>query len=217
MRYAARALVLALLLCGSAVAADKVTKLPVHFAKGASSATLKGNFSGYDSVQYTIGARAGQTMTVSITGSSNANFNVFAPGHVPGQSEAMGSGFVGSPWSGKLPANGTYTVQVFQMRASARRGEAVPYTIKIGVAGGASAAAPAGGNFAAARTACLKAVAAEVGVAQSKLSIGNVGKGQSGIAVTVMVPGSRGPAPWDCLADERGRVKNVMYAGSDGE
>jgi len=108
---------------------DKVSTVPVSFAKGSSSATMKGNFGGYDSVNYTLSARAGQTMTVKITGSSSANFNVFKPGDAPGNATAVGSGSVGTDWSGALPATGKYTVQVFQMRASARRGEQVPYTV----------------------------------------------------------------------------------------
>lgn len=108
---------------------DKVSTVPVSFAKGSSSATMKGNFGGYDSVNYTLSARAGQTMTVKITGSSSANFNVFKPGDAPGNATAVGSGSMGTDWSGALPATGKYTVQVFQMRASARRGEQVPYTV----------------------------------------------------------------------------------------
>ena len=106
--------------------------MPVHFAKGASSATLKGSFSGYDSVHYTVAARAGQTMTVATTGSANASFNVFAPGDVPGQAAALGSNGP-KGWTGTLPASGTYTVQVYQMRASARRGAKVDYAITIAV------------------------------------------------------------------------------------
>jgi hypothetical protein len=108
---------------------DKVSTVPVSFVKGSSSATMKGNFGGYDSVNYTLSARAGQTMTVKITGSSSANFNVFKPGDAPGNATAVGSGSVGTDWSGALPATGKYTVQVFQMRASGRRGEQVPYTV----------------------------------------------------------------------------------------
>ncbi|QSX73503.1 g-type lysozyme inhibitor [Lysobacter arenosi] len=113
----------------ASIAQDKVSTVPVAFAKGSSSASLKGNLGGYDSVNYTLGAKGGQTMTVKISGSSNANFNVFAPGDRPGSSTALGSGSVGSNWSGKLPTSGTYTIQVYQMRASARRGEQVPFNI----------------------------------------------------------------------------------------
>ncbi|MDR0181920.1 g-type lysozyme inhibitor [Lysobacter arvi] len=114
------------------LAADNVTTVPVRFDKGASSATLKGSFRGYDTVHYTLAARAGQTMTVSVAGSSNANFNVYAPGDAPGTSAALGSN-ADRKWTGRLPTSGTYTVQVYQMRASARRGEQVSYSITIAI------------------------------------------------------------------------------------
>ncbi len=116
-----------------ATAADKVTTTPVHFTKGASSATLRGTLSGYDTVRYTVSARAGQTMTVTVGGSANASFNVFAPGVVPGQGEALGSNDEKRRWSGTLPASGTYVVQVYQMRAQARRGEKAPHTLTVAI------------------------------------------------------------------------------------
>ena len=131
------ALLLSLILAASAstlaLAEDKITTVPVHFAKGASSAVLKGTFSGYDSVLYTLGAKAGQHMSVRISGSNNANFNVFAPGSEPGAATALGSGYVGGDWSAELPASGAYSVQVYQPRATARRGTAVPYSIEFEV------------------------------------------------------------------------------------
>lgn len=114
-------------------AADTVTTVPVHFTKGASSTAVKGSFKGYDTVLYTLSAKAGQHMKVGITGSSNANFNLFAPGDKPGESTALGAGSVGQDWSGALPASGTYSVQVYQMRASARRGETVNYSIHFAI------------------------------------------------------------------------------------
>ena len=127
-------LALALSLCAAPLLAqDEVATVPVRFAKGATGTTVKGAFSGYDSVNYTLSARAGQTMAIKIKGSSNANFNVFAPGQAPGGGTAMGSGAAGEDWSARLPATGAYTIQVFQMRASARRGERVAYTLSIGV------------------------------------------------------------------------------------
>ncbi len=112
-------------------AADKVTTTPVQFAKGTSSATLRGTVAGYDTVRYTVAARAGQTMTVTLAGSANANLNVYAPGVVPGQGEALGSTDEARRWTGTLPASGTYVVQVYQMRAQARRGEKAPHTLTI--------------------------------------------------------------------------------------
>lgn len=132
IRHAA-VLSMLLLVAAPVMGQDKVSTVPVSFAKGSSSATMKGNLGGYDSVNYTLSARAGQTMTVKIAGSANANFNVFKPGDVPGNATALGSGSVGANWSGALPATGKYTVQVFQMRASARRGEQVPFTVTFGI------------------------------------------------------------------------------------
>lgn len=114
-------------------AADKVTTTPVQFAKGTSSATLRGTVAGYDTVRYTVGARAGQTMTVTLAGSANASFNVYAPGVVPGQGEALGSTDEKRRWTGTLPASGTYVVQVYQMRAQARRGEKAPHTLTVAI------------------------------------------------------------------------------------
>ncbi|MNR62973.1 hypothetical protein D3C85_1851340 [compost metagenome] len=68
-----------------------------------------------------------------ISGSHNANFNVFAPGSQPGAATALGSGYVGGDWSAELPVSGEYSVQVYQPRASARRGTAVPYSIEFQV------------------------------------------------------------------------------------
>lgn len=108
---------------------DEINTVPVNFEKGSSSSTLQGSFKGYGSVLHTLVARAGQKMTIRITGSRNANFNIFAPGQTPGSSAALGSGYVGGDWSGTLSETGRYTVQVYQPRATARRGTEVAYSI----------------------------------------------------------------------------------------
>lgn len=77
--------------------------------------------------------RYGQTMTVAITGSTNANFNVFAPGAIPGQAEALGGGNVDTKWQGTLPKSGKYLIQVYQMRATARKGAKVPHSLSVGI------------------------------------------------------------------------------------
>ncbi|MGN5149932.1 pre-peptidase C-terminal domain-containing protein [Aeromonas enteropelogenes] len=134
MKRAIQAALLAVTMAATgAQAADKITTVPVQFAKGAHSAQLKGNFSGYDTIHYTLVAKAGQTMTVNIGGSSNANFNVFAPGAIPGQAEALGRNDGNGQWQSTLPTSGKYLIQVYQMRASARRGEQVPHTLSVSI------------------------------------------------------------------------------------
>ncbi|UCA11565.1 g-type lysozyme inhibitor [Aeromonas enteropelogenes] len=134
MKRAIQAALLAVTMAATgAQAADKTTTVPVQFAKGAHSAQVKGNFSGYDTLHYTLVAKAGQTMTVKIGGSSNANFNVFAPGAIPGQAEALGRNDGNGQWQSTLPTSGKYLIQVYQMRASARRGEQVPHTLSVSI------------------------------------------------------------------------------------
>jgi hypothetical protein len=112
----------------------------VAFAKGASSATLKGSIKGDQDHSYFVDARAGQTMTASLAATKgSAEMNVWAPG----QDTALSLG-AEDPYNVtvQLPTTGRYKVQVYQMRASARRGETASYTLTIGVTGGATAAAP---------------------------------------------------------------------------
>lgn len=134
MKRAIQAALLAVTMAATgAQAADKITTVPVQFAKGAHNAQVKGNFSGYDTIHYTLVAKAGQTMTVKIGGSNNANFNVFAPGAIPGQAEALGRNDGNGQWQSTLPISGKYLIQVYQMRASARRGEQVPHTLSVSI------------------------------------------------------------------------------------
>ena len=112
----------------------------VAFAKGASSATLKGSIKGDQDHSYLIDAHVGQTMTVKLASTKgSAEMNVMAPGNDTAIS-------LGSPdpynVTVVLPTTGRYKVQVYQMRASARRGETANYTLTVGVEGGATAAKP---------------------------------------------------------------------------
>lgn len=114
-----------------AAAQDPVKTVPVQFAKGASAKAYKDSIRGYATVNYTIAARAGQTMTVTLTTSNGSSyFNVTAPG-------ADAAMFIGSTtgnrFSGKIPSTGVYTVQVYLMRNAARRGETANYSLNIAV------------------------------------------------------------------------------------
>lgn len=109
---------------------------PVHFSKGSSSATIKGVIKGDQTIDYTLRARAGQNMKVTLVTKHGANyFNILPPGS---NDEAL---FVGSSggneWTGVLPFAGEYKVRVYLMRSAARRHETANYTLTVGISGAA--------------------------------------------------------------------------------
>ena len=130
-----------------ALAADAIESRPLQFAKGASSATVKGSLAGDKTIDYTLRARAGQTMSVTLKTSNAANyFNVLPPGS---KDVAIFVGSTsGNEWTGALPADGDYAIRVYLMRSAARRNETASYTLTVGITDGAAAsalgAAPAG-------------------------------------------------------------------------
>ncbi len=120
-------LVLALATMPAAAQADDATTHAVHFATGSNASSLDGSLKGYATVNYTLAARAGQAMEVSLSGSNDAYFNLIPPE----QDYAMEGAIELKQWSGKLPADGVYRIEVFQPRAQARRGQAIRYTIRF--------------------------------------------------------------------------------------
>ncbi|UNK48546.1 hypothetical protein MNR01_12400 [Lysobacter sp. S4-A87] len=78
-----------------------------------------------------------------------------------------------------------------------------------------AAAATPRETYPASEQACLAAVAKKVGVASSKLSVIDALGGEAGISVSVTVPGA--DAPWACMTDQKGKVWNVSYTGSEGK
>jgi hypothetical protein len=129
-------------------AADEIRRETVRFAPGKTSATSSSRFKGYDSVEYTLAAEAGQRLTVTFKARGGAPyFNVLAPGNP----EALFNGSVADNpdrFEGKLPVSGDYVVQVYQMRASARRGETVHYTITFAIDGKVALDSPPKADFA---------------------------------------------------------------------
>jgi hypothetical protein len=112
-------------------AANRTKQL--HFAKGMSSTTIRSQIRGYDSVDYQISARKGQTMSVSLQTSNLSNyFNITAPG----ATEALFIGSSsGSRYRGRVPGDGVYTISVYLMRNAARRDERAYYKLRIDVTG----------------------------------------------------------------------------------
>ncbi|HPU14717.1 MAG TPA: hypothetical protein PK808_01430 [Polymorphobacter sp.] len=120
-----------------AVPAAAQQVVPVTFAKGKSAATLTGSIKGDQDRSYTIDARAGQTLTVTLKATKgSAEMNVWAPGNDTALSVGAADPY---KFTGVLPTTGRYKVQVYQMRASARRGETTSYTLTVAVTGGGAA------------------------------------------------------------------------------
>ena len=129
-----------------AFAADGIESRPLQFAKGASSATVKGSLKGDQTIDYKLRAKGGQTMNVALkTGNAANYFNVLPPGSKDVAIFVGSTG--GNEWTGPLPADGEYTIRVYLMRSAARRNESARYTLTVGITGSAAAAAgvaPAG-------------------------------------------------------------------------
>ena len=106
------------LVAGAALAADGIGSRPLNFAKGASSATVKGSIHGRQTIDYKLRAQAGQTMTVTLkSGKPGLAFNVLPPGS---QDVAIPDSIAQQAWAGTLPADGEYTVRTYLDRAAAR-------------------------------------------------------------------------------------------------
>ena len=113
----------------------------VHFKAGASSAAISGKIEGDQDVDYVLGAKAGQTLKVTLKSSNRFHyFNVLSPG----SEEAL---FVGADaaapnaFEAKLTKDGDHVVRLYLMRNAARRGELAIYTITFSITGGAAGAA----------------------------------------------------------------------------
>lgn len=106
----------------------------VQFAKGASSAQLRGTIKGDRGIDYTLNARAGQTVSVKLkTSNASSYININPPGS---EDAAM---FIGSSSGSEakllLPVEGTYVIRVYLMRNAARRNESAAYTLGVAVTG----------------------------------------------------------------------------------
>lgn len=134
VRIGLAVLVAALSIHSAVVFAADTRHERVSFRAGASSATLKGTIKGYEIIDYLLGAKAGQTMNVTLKTSNGANyFNVLPPGSDAAVARGDTSG---NAWTGTLPVDGDYRVRVYLMRSAARRNEVANYTLTVGITGG---------------------------------------------------------------------------------
>ena len=125
------AFVLAIPLTSAALA--QIITANVAFPRGASSTVVSGTIVGDQTRDYVVRASAGQVMKVAKTGAPIVYFNILAPGS---NDEAIFTGSSdGNSFGGTLGASGAYKIRVYQMRASARRGERGAFKLAISVTG----------------------------------------------------------------------------------
>jgi hypothetical protein len=129
--FAAAACVLTFMASAPA-AAENVTER-VKFASGATSATIKGAVTGYDTHSYVLGAGAGQAMSVLFNANNNAcYFNLIEPG----ADSAIHMGDVaGNEFSGTLRKSGDYRIEAYLMRSEARRGKTCKFSFTVEISG----------------------------------------------------------------------------------
>ncbi|HEX8247746.1 MAG TPA: hypothetical protein VF599_06225 [Pyrinomonadaceae bacterium] len=115
---------------GLLVSANQVagqTRARVRFARGASSATLRGRIVGYKYVDYIIGARSGQTIKLKLQTTGSAEIVLFTP------SDENVDGANGLEYTGEIESTGDYKIRILQPRAFARRNNASNYTLRISI------------------------------------------------------------------------------------
>jgi len=202
----------------------------VQFPRGASTATVRGTVRGYETVDYIVGARAGQSMSVSLnTSSTSAYFNVLPP---RSQEAVFNGSIAGSRFDRRLQDTGDYRVRVYLMRNAARRGERAVYGLTVtvngrpGGGGGIGGAGPGGpglvgsgapilmGNMPAF---CRGEASQQYGVRPNYITVGRVIPDRGGSAIDGSADqGRNGMKRFRCRFDTRGRFIDVMAMTRDG-
>ena len=150
----------------SALAADKT--VTVSFEAGKSSKEITASITGDAGVNYMLSVKQGQVMQVLFsTSKGSCYFNVFEPGN-PDAAVHIGSS-AGNEFGANPTKAGAYRVQVYQMRATARRDETCTYTITFEVTGQgtAGASAPAAAPSEVAKGACLYKIGVDADIVQT--------------------------------------------------
>jgi hypothetical protein len=121
-----------------ALAASRTERL--RFNAGSSSATIKGSVTGHDTVNFLLGASAGQVISVLFSANSNACYFNFVE---PGANSAIHMGEVaGNEYSGKLRWHGDYRAEIYLMRSKARWGKICRYSVTSEISGSVGAVSP---------------------------------------------------------------------------
>ena len=111
-------------------AQDDALTQRVRFKKGTNSAVINGTIKGYQTIDYVVAGRKGETAKVSLTTKAkDTYFNILAPG----QKEAalFNSSLSQNLYEGALPEDGDYRIRVYMRRPDARRNESATFKLEI--------------------------------------------------------------------------------------
>lgn len=101
-----------------------VVEKQVKFARGKNKATLSGSAKYGMSYVYTLRAKEGQTMEISLSGNNpELTFSLILP-----DEETDENGFGVTDWTGELPQTGDYRIVVVMNDENSR---AVPYKLEV--------------------------------------------------------------------------------------
>lgn len=110
-----------------AAAQERVETLRMR--PGATQTTVRGIVIGRIGATYRLEARAGQRMSLTLNSRNTfLYFNVIDP---RGRTIAREQ----SQWDGRLPNSGIYQIQIYLLRAEARRNVPAPFSLDVSIAG----------------------------------------------------------------------------------
>lgn len=196
-----------------ALAADR--QETVKFKRGATSATLGGTIRGYDGVRYSVGAIAGQVMSVLFSPSNRSCYmNVWAPG---ADAATFNGAVTGNEYTANLSVSGNYAIQVYLMRNAARRNEACRYRLTVEITGSPGGAS-AGTSDIAMQDRCKGEAAGMYGVQPKQIATGRVRPVASGYEIDGTADkGTEGIKKLRCIFGAGRSFDRVMAMSPDGE
>lgn len=132
MKKISGAFAMILMVAAAPVLAQQIEQ--VHFARGATGTTVDGSIVGRDYIDYKVTLRAGQLLSVTLQERGGAPyFNVIEPR--AGDVAIYNSSINGQTFEARTRSAGAYTIRVYQMRASGRRGERASYRLYFSATG----------------------------------------------------------------------------------
>ncbi|MEM9043909.1 MAG: DNA breaking-rejoining protein [Pseudomonadota bacterium] len=128
MRHTLIPIAVLLLIAGSVVANEELRTEALSF--DGTTAIAEDDLTGYEIVDYSFEAKAGQFANISMATKHLSNyFNILPPGS---EGEAIYIGSInGNQFEGILEQSGRYQVRVYLMRNAARRNEKATYRLEV--------------------------------------------------------------------------------------